>query len=555
MLRKSGATARTLWVLICTFIGVVVVFPFAVAIWTCFAGVLGRSGNEIPGSWPVVPSLNVVAQTILWPLSIAVGAVLIAWPIAWHLGRSSRPWRAWLLVPLTMPTYLAYAGYGLLRSPGSWLGDWLETVGREHWRDAPFLAGQGLAWLGLVLWSWPITAGVLMWGVRGLDPTVEDALAIDGRSRLQRAWTRLLLIRGTVLSAIAIVTLIMLGSAIPLHLAQVESWALKLWLALDSLPRHERWRVWVLASPLMLIAVCAGWWISGWAVRGDIREDHSARERNKRAGLLRNLPACWMWAVWSLATLIPLGLFAWSIRDRRTLIDFWRINPDAMGWSLVVASLCGGIAAGLAAVVWQLLAERRGQRVLRILITILAASGLAPGVIVGAIVNEAWNQSTWQQPVADSVAIIVLAHLARFAWIGALAGAILAALEPRERSEQRAVDGDRSLRGWWLVSGRPAIGALVGTGIVVGLLSFHEIESSVMVQPPGIDGLSRRILQFLHFSQMDDLSAAGVWLVGGGVCLSLLAGWLGGRWWDGWSDRPGKNQRAESNPSSSKSVR
>jgi ABC-type Fe3+ transport system permease subunit len=555
MLRKSGATARTLWVLVSTLIGVVVVFPFVVAVWTSMKSAIDRSGNETPGHWPVVPSLGVVCQTLLWPLSIAIGAVILAWPIAWHLGRSSRPWRPWLIVPLTMPTYLAYAGYGLLRSPGSWLGDWLETAGRTHWRDAPFLAGQGLAWLGLVLWSWPIATGVLVWGVRGLDPAIEDALSIDGRNLLQRAWTRFLLIRSAVVSAIAFISLIMLGSAIPLHLAQVESWALKLWLALDSLPREERWRVWVLSAPLMLIAASAGWWISGWAVRSEFREDHAGRERSPRRGLRGRLSACWMWTIWSAATLIPLVLFAWSIREGRTLIDFWRINADAVEWSLLVAGLCGLLAALLAASVWMLLCERRGRLPLRIGIAILAASGLAPGVIVGAIVNEAWNLWTWQQAIADSVGILVLAHFARFAWVGALAGAMLAALEPRERREQRSVDGDQSLLGWWLVSGRPACGALVGTGIVVGLLSLHEIESTVMVQPPGIDGLSRRILQFLHFSRMEDLSAAGVWLVGGGVCLSLLAGWLGGRWWQGWSERAGRNQGAESNPPGSKSVR
>lgn len=536
------------WIALCTVIGVLVVYPMALAMWTAVRGA-GSPGN--PGSWPVHPTLSMVLQTILWPISIALGSVVLAWPVAWKLGRTARPWRPWLAVPLTMPTYLAYSGYGIVRSPGTWFGDWLQTVGREQWSDAPFVVGQMLAWLGLVLWSWPIAAGILIGGVRAVDPSIDDALSMDGRAGFHRLWMHIRLVRGTLVCTLAILSLLMLGSAIPLHLAQVEAWSLKLWLALDNVPREGRWRVFVLATPLLAAAALAGWWISGWAIRGAVQEDHigvHARTGVGRGGIAATV---WMCIAWTASSCVPLALFAGSIREARSLIEFWRINADAVGWSALIAVLTGLVCTLVTLAVWILVSSRSRPGLLRVVLTILVACGLSPGVIVGAIVNEAWNQWPWQQSIADTLWVVVLAHGARFAWIGGLVGLVLAGLEPRERREQRALDGDDSLWGWWLTSARPALGALVGSGVAVGLLSLHEIESTVMVQPPGIDGLSRRILQLLHFSSMEDLFAAGVWLVGGGLVLSVLAAWASRNQW-----RSGllPDSGVELNKPSSKSV-
>ncbi len=52
-------------------------------------------------------------------------------------------------------------------------------------------------------------------------------------------------------------------------------------------------------------------------------------------------------------------------------------------------------------------------------------------------------------------------------------------------------------------------GVVVAAGLVAGLLSFHEIELAVMVQPPSGSGGSFAwlMLQWLHYSRMDDLGA------------------------------------------------
>lgn len=462
-------------------------------------------------------STSVVLATLAWSLGIAVFSVLLAWPGAWCLGRLGKRAWPWAVVPLTMPTYLAYAGYGLLRAPGTRLGDWLETAAHEGWPAAPVVAGKALAFIGMGLWCWPIPALLLGWAVARLDPGMLESLRMEGGSAWRRWLVPIRAMARPLVGSISLIALLTLGSAVPLHLAQAETWSIKLWFALDNIPWEARWRVWMLASPLMLAGGVAAWCVCGAAMKGSIQSDQPGRLprvsiTSAGGGIV----------VWLLSTAAPLALFASSLRQSRSLVEFWRVNDEAVAWSCLVAGLVAMVSMAICASAWVLSSRGSSGGLVRVGTTLLGAAGLAPGVVVGAVVNEAW--STWEQTraVGDSYWIVVLAHIARFGWLAALVGLLLAALEPKERRAQRALDGATSLRGWWQASGRPAGGLVVATGVMVGLLSLHEIESTVMVQPPGIDGLARRLLQFLHFSRMEDLSAAGVWLIGGGLAVALL---------------------------------
>ena len=84
------------------------------------------------------------------------------------------------------------------------------------------------------------------------------------------------------------------------------------------------------------------------------------------------------------------------------------------------------------------------------------------------------------------------------------------------------------LGGWRLACLPVQAPALIGAGIVVGLLSFHEIEAAVQIQPPGAGNLARRLLDYLHYARLQDLSAAAVLLIGSGVTAALAAAWLCG---------------------------
>jgi len=209
-------------------------WPAAAIAWTIIHGVFeGLAPKEAPpptgaGSaletlppLSLTPSLPLLAQTLAWAFGIAILATIIAWPAAWVIRRRGWGVIGLICVPLLLPTYLAYTAYGILRSPGWFIGNWLEHLAQGGWTNAPILAGRVIAALGLSLWAWPIAAVVLGASVKRLDSGILDALRLERLSALRRRWEILYLCRAGVLGAVGAIALIMIGSAVPLHLAQV----------------------------------------------------------------------------------------------------------------------------------------------------------------------------------------------------------------------------------------------------------------------------------------------------------------------------------------------
>lgn len=518
----SGLGAAMVWWFLLSMVVVVAAWPVAFGLREAVSGVLASSRQVPRADLPPIPwRWGTVASTLGWAIGIGVCSTVLSWPAAWAYRRHGPVLLPWMAAAMTMPAYLAYAGYGLARSPGTWLGEWLSGVARDGWPWAPIVAGKVMAFAGLSLWAWPIPAVVMGWAVVRVDGGLLDSLELDRVGPIRRVAVLARILATPLVSSVGIVGLVMMGSAVPLHLAQVDTWSIALWFLLDSSPWEWRWRVWPLALPVAALAGAVGWRLAVLAGRGtSVPEDGGVDRR----------PYLWPTVltatIWLFATVAPLTLFAWSLSRWGALWAFWRLNADAVGWSAAVWTTTGAAGAAICAAVWMLGSTGRSSRLVRFGVALLTAIGLSPGVVVGALVNQAWTFSPWTRPVADSFVIVTLAHLARFAWVPAVIGCLLCAAEPVERRLQRRLDGATGCRGWWRSCGAPGAGVIVSAGLLTGLLSLHEIESTVMVQPPGIDSLSRRILQFLHFSRMDDLSAAGVWLVGGGLCLACVAAWV-----------------------------
>ena len=120
-------------VIICLAIG----WPAAVVGWTIVRGVL----HEPLDHKLLIPSARLLATTIGWALGIAIVSTLLAWPAAWLIRRKGWSIVPLLLVPLLLPSYLAYSAFGLLRSPGTLLGDWVQNLAKEGYLWAPSARG------------------------------------------------------------------------------------------------------------------------------------------------------------------------------------------------------------------------------------------------------------------------------------------------------------------------------------------------------------------------------------------------------------------------------
>jgi ABC-type Fe3+ transport system permease subunit len=506
-------------------VALAVVFPAAVVVIRMAAG--AAAGGFSIGE--VVPDVRLLIRTSSAVLSIAALATILAWPAAW----AARAWPSRrlliLLAPMLLPSYLAYSGWGLLRAPGTWLGDIIirgpqGAAPGENWWPIAALYIQAIA--GLVFWSWPLAAIILAAHLRQLDRDVLDALRLEA-GRTRRFMNILAMTRSGTFLAFGAVVLVMLGSAIPLHVAQLETYSMFIWRRLTELPHSEQWRTWVAAWPLLAIAILAAIIIARWVDSMTAGSLPALRHRPvTRASIMALVFTI---GLWTLSIVVPAILFAASLRSPRSLTRFWQMSWESLAASAAIAAGVATIGLLMIVAVW--LAVSSGpcwRRLVLIFTTILLAAGLAPGILLGAATAGAWSELTALWPAAshivDSPAILVIGHVARFGFIGALVGHFLAAAEPRDLRNIRLLDAGPSFRGFVVAALPPQIGTVLAASLAIGLLSFHEIEAAVLLQPPSAigGGLPWQMLQWLHFARMEDLSAAVLCVLAAAI-LMLLA--------------------------------
>ncbi|MBX3387020.1 MAG: hypothetical protein KF768_10655 [Phycisphaeraceae bacterium] len=523
-----------------------VAWPAAVVVWDLVSSPAEAdasssswsTGSSSARAWAVA-----LARSMLYAGLIGLFATLMGWPAAWFIrswGRddSHRPgaWRrhvaaALVLSPLLMPSYLAYAGWGFLRGPGTLLGDFLG--GREPWVN--ILAGQVAAVWGLALWAWPIATLVMLPRLRRIDDESLDALRMFARGRW-RLWRSISRVQSpALLRSAVLITLIMLGSAIPLHVAQVETYTNELWKRLQLTGSARD--MWAASWPTIAVAGLAAWFVMRSILTTRRADEHNPdAEQPGAAGGIRAPAALWVRAlaaiVWLASVVAPAALFAYSLRQRRSLSEFWTFNTQALLDSASVALVAAALAFALCMLVWFVRAESASGRsparaTLRLTTLLFLFAALAPGILIGAAFERSWLST-----LADgrwSFLAVAGAHAARFALVPVVVGLALAAIEGRDLRDARRQHGSWSLRSFYLAHARANWPVALGAALAVGCLSLHEIEAAVMAQPPGLDSLARTVLDYLHFARDEQLSAAALNLLAVGSLFACAAGLLLGR--------------------------
>ncbi len=497
--------------------------------------VTGAAGDP-DAAWQaaVVPGA-VVVRTLGHAALIGLLATALAWgPARVIAGPRGRRWAPVLATPMLLPMYLAPSAWGQWRDPGTPIGDaiarmsggdppihglsrimelaWRAEVGELRW--VPVVTSKSIALVGLSLWAVPIAACVLAAGFARQDRSLDDARRLEGGRLVRRASLALGAHRWSVGAAVGAVALIMVGSAVPMHLAQMDTVAILAWRQLAESGPDAWWRAWVAAWPTLMVAAVAGWVIGGHAVRAAVRVRESGAPEATRSTPARG------WAmiagvVFCLAVALPLAQFWHASGGWGAIEAFFTIEGGALGSSAIVAGLVGLVVAGLALVTAALLSGVRHRWIVSTAARAALIAGLVPGVLIGAAVARS--------PI-DGLAGLIAAHAARFAFIGIGLGCWAAAGEPPERRALRRLDGQETLGAWARACLPTQWGVILGAGVAAAALSLHEIEASVIVQPPGVESLSRDVLQMLHYARTRELAAAGAVIVSLGLVLAVLGG-------------------------------
>ena len=516
---STRAASIFLLLIACTLIGA----PAVVAFYRLLAAPAGPIAADLPTFF----SLSALTSSLLWAALISAGAVLLAWPGAWLLRTRGPALAPLLLAPLLLPNYLAFGAFNLLRAPGTLLGDLAERLGRESpW--VPLALGKVIAVGSIMIWSAPVAMLILALHLRRIDDATLEQLTLDtrhsGAGRLRARWAELLgkfsLARDGLRGSFLLVLALTLGSVIPLHVARVETLTIRVWLAMDLLPQDQQWRAWSLTLPLIAIALIAAW----CSVRGIRLDTPDGQTRLSPRVATRRL---WFGAIGiaALGAVVPAALLAQHLARDGGLTEFIRGYREPLMTSGLIALVVGAASAAMMLLAWLgTLAGGASRRLVLIALALLAAGAMTPGIMLGVWLAHAVR--TLAPALEDSAFVLVIAHLARFGVVPVALGCVLAGIESREQRDQRTLDGVRTLGALWAAAITGNTRALVGAAIIGAVLSLHEIEATVILQPPGVDTLARAVLNQLHFMRTQEFSAAGVLLLGvgilGGAACTLL---------------------------------
>lgn len=439
------------------------------------------------------------------------------------------------LASLAVPPFLAtncwlhYLGY-----TGAWRG----------WLPLDIFSIGGTVWiLSLLLWPIPMLALLGAW--RRLEPAqLESDMAVSGRFLM----LGLLLPLGRsalVQSALLVFVLALNNFAVPAIL-QVKVFPAEMWVRFNTtfdIPGTLALSWPLVAAPLLLLA---------WLHREAMPWPHLESAVSGKL-LRRQLGAAWF-GVSCLVTLLlcffSIGLPLLQLLLARATWAELRGAAAAGHAAAWHSAAYAAIAATLAVAPGALIRKVKGRSSLREggssfwrsmfgfrPSLILWLPFLLPGVLLGialiVLFNHPWSAFLYQTPL-----IVILAYVVRYlAWGQTAATHAFRSVDPA-LSDAATLDGASR---WQLL--RHVLWPQVGPQIaaawyIVFLLCLWDVESMVLVTPPGGETLALRIFNLLHYGHNAQVNALCVMLLA--IALAPWAGWGIWRAAQGWKNsRPG----------------
>ena len=473
--------------------------PIAWVLWVTIA----HASDLLPGRL----DLDLLGWTMAYNTLASVLAVALALPVGWVLGRG-RGWvngLLWVVVPLVlfMPTIALTYG-------------WNQLLGLAGIRLMPAGGWDVIRCVGiLAMWLWPIPACAVGLALRRADPSVAEQALLDGvlfRQTLRQ-------LRGTLLLGGAVVLLIAsqefavfepTGIRVVATEVRVVFESIAASRLLEGVTADQRARAAAAvttAIPLLAITMTVALAATLLAMRDtDDRETPPDRtpQHARLAPKFVTSSLAWLIAILSLAGPMT-GLIA-SSRQTLNPLHLWQgFAPEVVG-SLTVASVTGAIAIVVAISVT---AAVSGPMLRRVLMAVAVASFLLGGQMIAIALIRTFNRPQ-TFGVYDSMAMPVLAYLARFGWIAILAGAVTWTRPWRQLREQAQVDGASTSQTIRLVLARLAWPVWLAGGLLVMAQSVTEVPATVLIAPQSPPMLVPMLIAWVHIARYEPMIQASV---------------------------------------------
>jgi len=456
-------------------------------------------------------SLLVSAATAL--LTLALGFMAALW-----LAGAERRWRGIGLglsvAALAMPPFLV---------TNCWL-DLLGDNGVLHaWLPLKIFSLPGAVWI-LALLLWPITA-LAVWSrwnrleseLLEADPAMRGVALI--RHLLLPAARTPLLLAGTLTFVLALNNF-----AVPAIL-QVKVFPAEMWIGFntnfDSLAALKL-SLPLIIAPLVLLIAFSRADISWPALRGNLPARLFRRQLGRGWFITATALAL---VVIVLSVGVPVGQLAAAARTWGELPGAIEAGQEAL-WSSVglaagTATFCAVIAVWSSAFRWSGMAKAGTASLL------LWLPFLAPGVLIGIALIWIFNRpaTTW---FYSSFGVVLLAFVIRYFALGSSITRHALATTDRDVNDAARLDGASRWQALRHVQWPQIATQVAAAWYIVYLLCLWDVESMVLIVPPGGETLALRIFNLLHYGHNAQVNALCLTLLGAAV--APLAIWKFWQW-------------------------
>ncbi len=459
-------------------------------------------------NWPLlINSLLVSGLTTL--LAVSFGFFAALW-----MTSLEKKWRncflAVAIIALALPPFLV---------TNSWLDLLGETGALRRWLPFNiFSLGGTVLVLSLMFWPIPTLAAWSAW-TRLERAQLESEPAMRGRALLRHLLMPLA--RPTLgLAAVLTFVLALNNFAVPsllLASSQQKIYPAEVWIRFTTNfdARGALLLSWpMILAPLILLALL--WRRDVWWPRTQGAVEPGVFRRQLGAG--------WFWFCGAIAILIaafsvavPLAELTLAKRTWTELLPSIAAGKFAAWNSFFLAAVAATVAVGVSLMIGARSIAPQGSRGAMLRAPAIGAAlwllFLIPGVLLGIAWIQIFNRPLFAA-FYQSTAIVVFAFVVRylaFAWNG-----VAHALQSvdRDLTDAARVEGASRWQLFRHVHWPQIAPQIAGTWYVIYLLCLWDVESIVLIQPPGCETLALRIFNFLHYGHNAQVNALSLTLLG-----------------------------------------
>ena len=325
-------------------------------------------------------TLGVLWRSTALAFCVTTASLLIALPIAWLTLRTSLPFRnVWFVLtvlPLVIPSYVGSYALVSAFAPGGLVSRWFKL-------PLPDIYGFGGALFVLTLFNYPYMLLAIRAGIRGLDPSLEEAARSLGRSSWQSfVSVTLPYLRPSIAAGALLVSLYVLSDFGAVTMLRVDTFTRAIFVQYQN--SFNRNNAAVLA--LMLVSLTIVVMLVDTVVRGRTRLDRVGAGSARKVTLIHLgnksvLAHVFLSLVVLFALVSPLSvILIWFFRG---LNGASSITPELLPvWNAVRVSFFTALLATLAAIPVAVLAVRFQSRLSSALERLTYLGYALPGIVV-----------------------------------------------------------------------------------------------------------------------------------------------------------------------------